>query len=129
MGEDQLLAGQTDNWFGTLAYHGRQYVGLNEGNHAYLWGWGQLWPGRVAQVQVTYATQAWGIQFALEDPKNKNAAAGSDFYVTLPRMSLTARFKAGGFMTHPGISYVRHSFEGDSAGVEREYDTTHADTM
>jgi hypothetical protein len=122
-GNLKLLAGRTDNWFGTLAYHARQYLGLNENNHAYLWGWGQLWPDRVAQVQVTYETRTWGIQFALEDPRDKSSETDTDFYVTLPRMSLTARFKAGGFMTSPGVSYVRHSFKGPCTCLEREYDT------
>lgn len=122
-GNLKLLAGRTDNWFGILAYHARQYLGLNENGHAYLWGWGQLWPDRVAQVQFTYESQSWGIQFAMEDPHDKTSASGTDFYTNLPRLSLTARFKSGGFMTHPGISYVRHSFEGASAGVEREFDT------
>lgn len=122
-GNLKLLAGRTDNWFGSLAFHARQYLGLNENSHAYLWGWGQLWPDRLAQVQITYETQAWGIQFALEDPRDKSSEADTDFYVSLPRMSLTARFKAGGFMTQPGISYVRHSFKGESNCLEREYDT------
>ncbi len=122
-GNLKLVAGRTDNWFGSLAYHARQYLGLYEGTHAYLWGWGQLWPDRVAQLQFTYEVQSWGIQFALEDPRDKTSATGTDFYATLPRMSLTAMFKTGGFMTHPGISYVRHSFEGPSAGIEREFDT------
>jgi hypothetical protein len=123
MGNLKILAGRTDNWFGILAYHARQYLGLNEGSHAYLWGWGQLWPDRVAQLQFTYETQTWGVQFALEDPRDKTAAADVDPYVTLPRLSLTARFKSGGFMTHPGISYVRHSYEDGGNSSEQEYDT------
>ncbi|KMY68860.1 hypothetical protein AAU61_04565 [Desulfocarbo indianensis] len=120
-GNFRLLAGRTDNWFGSLAYHARQYLGLNEGGHAYLWGWGQLWPDRVAQAQLTYETPAWGLQFALEDPRDQTGAAGQDFYGDLPRFSLTARITAGGFMTHPGFSFVRHSYEG--SGLKQEYDT------
>jgi len=121
-GRCRILAGQTDNWFGSLAYHPKQYVGLNNNAHLLLFGWGLLWPHRVPQVQLTINTDTWGVQFALEEPRYKSAHDGHDIYFVLPRMSLTGMFKAGGFMTHPGVNFVRHSYEGVS-GPDDYFDT------
>ncbi|MCB2191244.1 MAG: porin [Deltaproteobacteria bacterium] len=122
VGRCRILAGQTDNWFGSLAYHVRQYVGLNENAHLLMFGWGFLWPHRVPQVQFTYNTDKWGIQFAVEEPRSSSstyygaANTGTDYYYNVPRLSLTAMFKFGGFMTHPGISYVNHQYEAGNTG-------------
>ncbi|MEW5912612.1 MAG: hypothetical protein AB1814_08655, partial [Thermodesulfobacteriota bacterium] len=100
VGNCRLLAGHTDNWFGSLAYHIHQYVGLNLNSHLLLFGWGFLWPHRVPQVQFTYNTARWGVQFALEEPRqNSNLWGGTTTtYYTFPRASLTFMFKAGSFM-------------------------------
>ncbi|RJX34369.1 MAG: hypothetical protein C4525_07310 [Desulfarculus sp.] len=114
IGNCRILAGHTDNWFGSLAYHPKQYVGLNENAHLLLFGWGFLWPHRVPQVQFTYNTASWGVQFALEEPRSRAAwtgATGVDAYFTFPRASLTFMFKAGSFMTHPGVSYVQRQYK------------------
>jgi len=116
VGNCRILAGQTDNWFGSLAYHPKQYVGLNNNAHLLLFGWGFLWPHRVPQVQLTYETKGWGIQFALEEPRAKAAPQGADFYINFPRVSVTGMFKAGGFMTHPGFLFVQHNYEGVQSG-------------
>ena len=126
VGRCRILAGQTDNWFGSLAYHVRQYVGLNEDAHLLMFGWGFLWPHRVPQVQFTYNTDKWGIQFALEEPRQKNNffATGTDTSFIFPRASLTLMFKAGGFMTHPGFNFVHHKYEaGDSGAFDDSYNT------
>jgi hypothetical protein len=126
VGNFRILAGQTDNWFGSLAYHPKQYVGLNNNAHLLLFGWGLMWPHRVPQVQFTYYTKTWGIQFALEEVRNKTSETGADFYFTFPRMSLTAMFKSGGFMTHPGILWAQHKQEfgaGQGAGGDDAYNT------
>ncbi len=123
VGNCRILAGQTDNWFGSLAYHAKQYVGLNNNAHLLLFGWGFMWPHRVPQVQFTYYTKTWGIQFALEEPRAKTAPTGTDFYINLPRLTLTAMFKSGGFMTHPGIMYVQHKWEGQTGGGDDSYNT------
>ena len=122
VGNCRILAGQTDNWFGSLAYHVRQYVGLNENSHLLMFGWGFLWPHRVPQVQFTYNTDNWGVQFALEEPRQKTNYFGSgtdtDTSFVFPRASLTFMFKHGGFMTSPGINFVQHSYEsGDTVGL------------
>jgi len=123
VGNCRILAGQTDNWFGDLAYHPKQYVGLNNNSHLLLFGWGYLWPHRVPQVQFTINTDTWGVQFAVEEPRNKFSHSGHDVYFVVPRMSLTGMFKAGGFMTHPGVSYVRHSYEGIAGDADDQFDT------
>lgn len=122
-GNLRILAGQTDNWFGTLAYSPKQYVGSNNDNHLLLLGWGYLWPHRVTQVQLTYEVENWGIQFALEDPRMKAAPEGADFYTTVPRATLTGKFKAGGFVTQPGFLFVQHNYEGAPSGEDDSYDT------
>ncbi len=125
VGKFRILAGQTDNWFGSLAYHVKQYVGLNEDSHLLLFGWGFLWPHRVPQVQFTYNTAKFGVQFALEEPRQKNnywGATGVDTKFTFPRASLTLMFKSGGFMTHPGISFVQHQYE-VATGADDSYNT------
>ncbi len=122
-GRCRILAGQTDNWFGSLQYHPKQYVGLNNNAHLLLFAWGLLWPHRVPQVQFTINTDTWGIQFAVEEPRYKNAHTGHDIYFTIPRLSLTGMFKAGGFVTHPGVSFVRHSYEGISGDADNKFDT------
>jgi hypothetical protein len=123
VGNCRILAGQTDNWFGDLAYHPKQYVGLNNNAHLLLFGWGFMWPHRVPQVQFTYYTDTWGIQFALEEPRAKSAPEGADFYFSFPRATLTGMFKAGGFSTHPGVLFIQHQFEGAPAGMDEEYNT------
>ncbi|MEW5912779.1 MAG: hypothetical protein AB1814_09505, partial [Thermodesulfobacteriota bacterium] len=127
VGNCRLLAGHTDNWFGSLAYHPMQYVGLNNNAHLLLFGWGLLWPHRVPQVQFTYNTASWGVQFALEEPRqNSNLWGGTTTtYYTFPRASLTFMFKAGSFMTHPGISYVKHQYQkaDGSTTADDSYDT------
>jgi hypothetical protein len=122
-GRCRLLVGQTDNWFGSLAYHPKQYVGLNNNAHLLLFGWGFLWPHRVPQVQFSLIEKSWGLQLALEEPRVKTPFFGSDIYFTLPRVSLTAYFKTKSFMTHPGISFVRHDFEGTVSPQSDHYDT------
>ncbi|MBU1449924.1 MAG: porin, partial [Proteobacteria bacterium] len=127
VGNCRILAGQTDNWFGSLAYHVRQYVGLNENSHLLLFGWGFVWSHRVPQVQFTYNTDKWGVQFALEEPRNKGTwggAANVDNKFIMPRMSLTFMFKYGAFMTHPGILFVKHGFEAGTTGAsDEDWDT------
>jgi hypothetical protein len=126
VGNCRILAGQTDNWFGSLQYHPKQYIGLNNNAHLLLFGWGLMWPHRVPQVQFTYETQSWGIQFALEEPRANTAETGADFYVNVPRLTLTGMFKAGGFQTHPGILWVQHKQEfgaGQGAGGDDSYNT------
>ncbi|MFH2125417.1 MAG: porin [Pseudomonadota bacterium] len=127
VGNCRILAGQTDNWFGSLAYHIQQYVGLNENSHLLMFGWGFVWPHRVPQVQFTYNTDTWGVQFALEEPRNKgtwDGAANVDTTFILPRMTLTFMFKYGAFMTHPGILFVKHDYEvGDTGAADESWDT------
>ncbi|MCF8032026.1 MAG: hypothetical protein K9K66_11570 [Desulfarculaceae bacterium] len=127
VGNCRILAGQTDNWFGSLAYHVRQYVGLNESAHLLLFGWGFLWPHRVPQVQFTYNTDKWGVQFALEEPRQKTNyfGTGTDSTFMFPRASLTFMFKVGGFMTHPGVNFVQHSYEdgNNTVGSSDSYNT------
>ncbi len=126
VGNCRILAGQTDNWFGSLAYHIRQYVGLNENLHVLMFGWGFLWPTRVPQVQFTYNTSKWGVQFALEEPKQKSNlfANGTDASFIFPRASLTFMFRHGGFMTHPGFMFVNHKYEsGNSGAYDDSYNT------
>ncbi len=126
VGNFRLLAGQTDNWFGSLAYHARQYVGLNEGAKLLLFGWGALWPHRVPQVQFTYSTATWGVQFALEEPRDRDTWGGAtnvDIVYTFPRASLTLMFKAGGFMTSPGFSYVNHQYEAGAGSFDDSWTT------
>ncbi|MCB2228870.1 MAG: hypothetical protein KQH53_19505 [Desulfarculaceae bacterium] len=121
VGNCRILAGQTDNWFGSLAYHIRQYVGLEENAHLLMFGWGFLWPHRVPQVQFTYNTDKWGIQFALEEPRQKtnlfDAGGTTDAAFMFPRASLTLMFRYGGFMTHPGFNFVNHKYESGSTGA------------
>jgi hypothetical protein len=127
VGNCRILAGQTDNWFGSLAYHIRQYVGLQENSHLLMFGWGFLWPHRVPQVQFTYNTSKWGIQFALEEPRQKSNyfGTGTDSYFVFPRASVTLMFKYGGFMTHPGFSFVNHQYEDgtNTVGGSDSYNT------
>ena len=127
VGNCRILAGQTDNWFGSLAYHIMQYVGLNENSHLLMFGWGFLWPHRVPQVQFTYNTEQWGVQFALEEPRNKGTWGGAsnvDVSFKMPRMTLTFMFKYGAFMTHPGVLYVKHSYEAGNTGAsDEDWDT------
>jgi hypothetical protein len=126
VGNCRILAGQTDNWFGSLAYHPKQYVGLNNNAHLLLFGWGLMWPHRVPQVQFTYSTKTWGIQLALEEPRAKTAEQGADFYFNFPRTSLTLMFKSGGFMTHPGVLWSQKKQEfgaGQGAGGDDSYNT------
>jgi len=123
VGNCRILAGQTDNWFGSLQYHPKQYVGLNNNSHLLLFGWGLMWPHRVPQVQFTYYTDTWGLQFALEEPRAKSSPQGTDFYINVPRMTLTAMFKAGGFQTHPGVLYVQHRWEGQTGGGDDSFNT------
>ncbi len=122
-GSLRLLAGRTDNWFGNIAYHPRQYLGLNENNHAYLWGWGYLWPDRVAQVQATWQNDDFGLQLALEDPRNKSSAQGEDFHMNLPRISLTGMIKAGAFQTHPGVIFVQRRFHATDDNPDPDFNT------
>ncbi|MCB2228678.1 MAG: hypothetical protein KQH53_18525 [Desulfarculaceae bacterium] len=119
VGNCRILAGQTDNWFGSLAYHVRQYVGLNENAHLLMFGWGFLWPHRVPQVQFTYNTAKWGVQFALEEPRQKTNyfGTGTDSSFMFPRASVTLMFKFGGFMAHPGFNFVNHKYESGSTGA------------
>jgi hypothetical protein len=124
-GRCRILVGQTDNWFGSLAYHPKQYVGLNNNAHLLLFGWGFLWPHRVPQVQFTINTDTWGVQFALEEQRVKSDWYGSgaaDPYFTFPRASLTGMLKMGGFSTHPGVSFAQHQLEG-AVGPDDAYDT------
>ncbi|MFH2127726.1 MAG: porin [Pseudomonadota bacterium] len=126
VGKCRILAGQTDNWFGSLAYHVQQYVGLNENSHLLMFGWGFVWPHRVPQVQFTYNTDKWGVQFALEEPRNKGTWAGAtnvDTTFILPRRSLTFMFKYGAFMTHPGILFVKHDYEAGAGASDESWDT------
>jgi len=127
VGKCRILAGQTDNWWGSLAYHVRQYVGLNENAHLLMFGWGFAWSHRVPQVQFTYNTDTWGVQFALEEPRAKGTWGGAtnvDTTFILPRMSLTFMFKYGAFMTHPGILFVKHDYEsGNTGAADESWDT------
>ena len=122
-GRCRLLVGQTDNWFGSLAYAPKQYLGLNNNAHLLLFGWGFLWPHRVPQVQFALIEKSWGLQLALEEPRVKTPFFGSDIYFTFPRVSLTGYFKTKSFMTHPGFSFVRHEFEGTVPPQSDHYDT------
>ena len=123
VGKCRILAGQTDNWWGSLAYHVRQYVGLNENSHLLMFGWGFAWSHRVPQVQFTYNTDNWGVQFAVEEPRNKGTWGGAtnvDSTFMLPRLTLTFMFKYGAFMTHPGILFVKHDYEAGDTGADSE---------
>ena len=127
VGKCRILAGQTDNWWGSLAYHVQQYVGLNENSHLLMFGWGFAWSHRVPQVQFTYNTDTWGVQFAVEEPRNKGtwgAATNVDSTFQIPRLTLTFMFKYGAFMTHPGILFVKHDYEaGDTGAADESWDT------
>ncbi|MCB2228872.1 MAG: hypothetical protein KQH53_19515 [Desulfarculaceae bacterium] len=128
VGKCRILAGQTDNWFGSTAYAPKQYLGLQENSHLLMFGWGYLWPGRVPQVQLTYDTNKWGVQFALEGPRqNDNYYDSEDTTDTVylfPRASLTFMYKHGGFMTNPGFSFVQHRYEaGNSGAFDDPYNT------
>ncbi|MBU1276851.1 MAG: hypothetical protein KJ720_15855 [Proteobacteria bacterium] len=128
VGNCRILAGQTDNWWGSSAYAPKQYLGLNMDNsHLLMFGWGFSWSHRVPQVQFTYETDRWGIQFALEEPRNKgtwNGATNVDNSFIMPRMSLTAMFKYGPFMSNPGVLYVKHGYEaGDTGASDESWDT------
>ncbi|MCF8098567.1 MAG: hypothetical protein K9K65_12055 [Desulfarculaceae bacterium] len=128
VGKCRILAGQTDNWFGSTAYAPKQYVGLNlDNSHLLMFGWGYTWSARVPQVQFTYNTDKWGVQFALEEPRNKSTLDGAtdvDSSFIMPRMSLTFMVKYGAFMSNPGVLYVKHGYEaGDTGASDESWDT------
>ncbi|MBU4275194.1 MAG: hypothetical protein KKC30_00485 [Proteobacteria bacterium] len=128
VGNCRILAGQTDNWWGSTAYAPKQYIGLNlDSSHLLMFGWGVVWGHRVPQVQFTYNTDKWGVQFALEEPRNKstwNGATDVDATFIMPRMSLTFMVKYGAFMSNPGVLYVKHGYEaGDTGSADEEWDT------
>ncbi|MBU4275193.1 MAG: hypothetical protein KKC30_00480 [Proteobacteria bacterium] len=132
VGNCRILAGQTDNWFGSTAFAPKQFVGnsISNGyttNHLMFMGWGFVWPHRVPQVQFTYETDQWGIQFALEEPRNKSTlddASDVDNVFIMPRMTLTAMVRYGAFMFQPGVMYVKHGYEaGDTGSSDEEWDT------
>ncbi len=134
VGKCRILAGQTDNWFGSLAYAPKQYVGLGEttatyntGGHLLMFSWGFMWSHRVPQVQFTYDADNWGVQFAVEEPRNKTTWGGAsnvDVAFKLPRLSLTFMFKYGAFITNPGVLYVKHSYEAGTTGAyDEDWDT------
>ncbi len=129
IGKCRLLAGQTDNWFGSTAYAPKQYVGNSlDTTHLMLFGWGFVWPHRVPQVQYTYNTDTWGIQFALEEPRQKSnyfdSTSSTDTSFVTPRMTLTAMFKYAGFVTQPGVLWVQHRYEaGDTGAFDDSYNT------
>ncbi len=128
VGRCRILAGQTDNWFGSTAYAAKQYLGLQENSHLLLFGWGYLWSGRVPQVQFTYESDVWGLQFALEGPRQNDnyfdSSASTDSTYIFPRASLTMMFKYRGMMTSPGFSFVHHKYEaGDSGAFDDAYNT------
>ena len=128
VGKCRILAGQTDNWFGSTAYAPKQYLGLNENSHLLMFGWGAIWPGRVPQVQLTYDTDKWGIQVALEGPRQNDnyfdTTNSTDTSYIFPRASVTLMFKYSGFMTNPGFSFVNHKYEaGDTGAFDDAYNT------
>ena len=125
VGSCKLIAGQTDNWFGSLMFAPKQFVGLGHNAHLLLMGWGFLWPHRVPQVNLTWTSGAFGVQLALEEPRSsaQNYWAGQsyDAEYKLPRISLTLRYKAGDFITMPGISYMHKYAKGLASGSEDNY--------
>lgn len=124
IGKSRILAGQTDNHFGSLAYAPRQYLGLNEG-HLLLFAWGYLWPHRTPQVQYNYEDKNWGLQVALEEPRNKTNwfSTATDTTFKFPRASMTVTIKSGSFMAGPGVSFVQHGYEGGAAAFDDSYNT------
>jgi len=128
VGRCRILAGQTDNWFGATSYAPKQYLGLQENSHLLMFGWGYLWPGRVPQVQLTYDTDKWGVQFALEGPRQNDNyfddGGLTDTTYIFPRASLTMMFRYRGLVTNPGFSFVHHKYEaGDTGAFDDAYNT------
>ena len=127
VGNCTLLAGQTDNWFGSAAFAPKQMVGLAHNAHLLLLGWGFLWPHRVPQVSLTWASGAYGLQIALEEPRSTRLSTewGSnttyDSYYNFPRISVTGKFKSGGFMTMPGLSLAVKYAKGLPSGYDDSY--------
>ena len=96
--------------------------------HLLMFGWGFLWPHRVPQVQFTYNTDKWGVQFALEEPRNKGtwgwrhqrghhlhaAPHDLDLHVQVRRLHDPPR----------RLCYVKHDYEaGDTGASDESWDT------
>jgi hypothetical protein len=119
MGNCKLLAGNTDNWHGAVYWN---YHKLNAAPGGDVLGWGKIWAPRRPQVQLTWASGNFGLQFALESGASVSALAGGvDVYQTFPRASISMQFKTGGFSVTPSFGYSRYDFEGYPSGVDDNF--------
>lgn len=132
VGNCKLVAGHTDSTFGSLAYHMPQYVGFGD-MKLLLIDWGFVYSGRRPTVRFEWNSGAFGFSASLSAPNAAmvsvsaiptglndvavNAAGQivpgpaqtqpvqADLYTIFPMVDLVVSFKAGGFMTSPGLRW------------------------
>lgn len=153
IGACKLVAGHTDSTFGSLAYSPFQHVGFGEGKLLLL-GWGNAYSGRHPQVRFEWSGGAFGFSIAAGSPLtvwglprvdtgiasitgfnaatativtggNITAEVAADQYAVFPMIDVVVSFKAGGFMTTPGIRWAQLKNK-YAAGVAAYEDTVNS---
>lgn len=116
VGNCKLVAGQTDGWFGSLAFAPFQHLGLNYGKLLLL-GWGLVYSDRFPQVRFEWESGGMGFSIAIVEPGASvgffdatGTALGAP-YATFPRFDLALKFVAGGFLTMPGFSFSQRKVQ------------------
>jgi hypothetical protein len=119
MGNCKFLAGNTDNWMGNTVWN---YHKMNAAPGGDVLGWGKLWAPRRPQVQLTWSSGAFGLQFALEKADDDVAVSGADVYNKIPRATIAFQYKTSNFLIAPAFNYVRYDWEGGPAFMDDNVD-------
>ncbi|KIX16082.1 porin [Dethiosulfatarculus sandiegensis] len=114
MGNCKFLAGNTDNWAGAPYWN---YHKANAAPGGDLLGWGKMWAPRRPQVQLTWSSGNFGLQFALEKAAEVDVPF-ADVYNKIPRATLGFQFKTASFSTTPSVNFARYDWEGGPIGID-----------
>ena len=121
MGNCTFLAGQTDNWQGGKGiYWASQKLAEGDSGGDAL-GWGKAWVPRQPKVQITWQSGAFGVQAALEKPRNlpvDYSVSTVDIVNKIPTVSLAVNYSGKYFEITPAFMWTQWQAEGDTRGYE-----------
>ncbi len=118
VGNCKLVAGQTDNWLGSMAYAPSQVLGDRQSTKENLRRWGYVYSGRNPQINFQWQSGNFGFMIAAVQPGSEKlpTVTGADTYASLPRFDAAVEFKAGGFSIAPGAGWSQVKFQGVTMG-------------
>jgi len=120
VGNCRLLAGHTDGWLGSLAYHPKQYLGVSQDAKLLLGQWGYKYSGRHPQVRFEYMAGNFGFSLAVVQPAAEvlPTVTGADTYASLPRFDLAFDINFGGLKLMPAFGISQVKFQGVPSGYD-----------